>query len=108
MTTISQLKKKREKILKGMPDLRKILRSTISKYYLTCGYKKCRCHSGNKHGPFTYLSAKEKGKLKMYFVPKEITKEVKQQVLNYNKLWESICEVCRINREILWKERKKK
>lgn len=102
---IKKLEASRKKLIKKLPPLQKILRATISKYYLTCGYKKCRCHRGEKHGPFVYLSAKEKGKLRMYFVPKELIENVKVGVKNYNKVWEIICELCIINRKILYLKR---
>lgn len=103
MDKITKLTKQQKKIIKQMPDLKKILRTTVSKYYLTCGYKKCRCHSGEKkHGPFVYLSFTDKGKTKMYFTPKDIEKYVKEGVKNYNRLWKDIYKLCKINREILW------
>jgi len=106
MDKLARLKKKRQAIIKRMPRFNRILRTTISKYYLTCGYKKCRCHRGEKHGPFIYLSVTDKGKTKMYFTPKELVKQVKQGVKNYDKLWQDICELCKINRKILWLKRK--
>ena len=106
MDKITQLKRQRRKIIKQMPPFERILRTTISKYYLTCGYKKCRCHKGEKHGPFIYLSLTEKGKTKMYFTPEEIVQKVKEGVKNYHKLWENIYRLCQINREILWLKKK--
>jgi len=106
---LRRLKRRQTQIIEHTPSLREILRSTISRYYLTCGYKKCWCHQGKKkHGPYIYLSAKEKGKLRMRFVPKELIKEVKEGVRNYNKLWNNICEIARINKDILWLEKKGK
>lgn len=102
MNKIARLQKERRELIRHLPPLTRILRSTISKNYMTCGYKKCRCRRGEKHGPFVYLSAKEKGKLKMYFVPKELENEVKERVSNYNKLWDKLCKICQLNREILW------
>ena len=106
MDKITQLKRQRRKIIKQMPPFERILRTTISKYYLTCGYKKCRCHKGEKHGPFIYLSLTEKGKTKMYFTPEEIVQQVKEGVISYHKLWENIYKLCQINREILWLKKK--
>ena len=109
MNRINRLKREQKRLVKNTPSLRKILRTTISKYYLTCGYKKCWCHKGKKkHGPFIYLSYSEKGKTKMYFVPKELIKDVRKGVKNYNNLWEIIYKLCKINREILWLEKKKR
>ncbi len=102
MDKIERLEKKRQAIIKRLPKFDRILRTTISKYYLTCGYKKCRCHKGEKHGPFIYLSVTKKGKTKMYFTPKEIVGQVKEGVKNYRKLWQDIYQLCDLNRQILW------
>jgi hypothetical protein len=106
MDKLARLKKKRRAIIKRLPKFDRLLRTTISKYYLTCGYKKCRCHRGEKHGPFIYLSVTKKGKTKMYFTPQEIVKEVKEGVKNYDKLWRDICQLCELNRQILWLKKK--
>ena len=107
MNKLRALKEKRQQIINKSPSLKKILRSTISKYYLTCGYKKCWCHKGKKkHGPFIYLSHSEKGRTKMHFVPKELIKDVQEKVGNYKRLHEIIYKLCKINREILWLEKK--
>ncbi|MEW5693878.1 MAG: DUF6788 family protein [Candidatus Hydrogenedentota bacterium] len=108
MTKITELKAQRERFVKQLPPFKKILRSTISQYYLTCGYKRCICHKGEKHGPFIYLSAKEEGRLKMNFVPHSLVNEVKSQVKNYNKFWSILCKICQLNRKILWLEHSKK
>jgi len=42
----------------------------------------------------------------MYFIPKEIGKQVKKEVKNYRRLWQDICKLCEINREILWLNKK--
>lgn len=31
------------------------VRASYVKQFLTCGKKNCRCHRGDKHGPFHYL-----------------------------------------------------
>ena len=107
MNRIDKLKREQRKLIKSTPSLKKILRTTISEYYLTCGYKKCWCHQGKKkHGPFIYLSYSEEGKTKMHFVPKELIKDVQEKVGNYKRLHEIIYKLCKINREILWLEKK--
>jgi len=106
MDKITELMKQRKEIIKKLPPFDRILRTTVSKYYLTCGYKKCRCHKGEKHGSFIYLSVTEKGKTKMYFSPEEIVQQVKEGVKNYHRLWENIYKLCQINRQILWLKKK--
>jgi hypothetical protein len=108
MNKLQMLKIKRKKLIRKLPPLDKILRSTININYLTCGYKKCKCHQGQKHGPYMYLAYKEKNKTKSYFVPKKMEKVVRQQVNNYKKLINLIHQLCNLNREILWEEKKKK
>jgi hypothetical protein len=103
------LKNQQEKLLNSIPPLDKILRTTVSTYYLTCGKQNCYCHKGKrKHGPYYYLSAKEEGKMRMFLIPKELLKEARKGIKYYDRLWEDIYKLCKINRQLLWKKKRNK
>ena len=102
----NQLSSQKKKLIKSLPPLDKILRATISKYYLTCGKPACHCHKDKKkHGPYYYLSAKEESKTRMFLIPEGFLNEVKRGVSYYNQLWEIIYKLCKLNRQILWKKK---
>ncbi len=103
------VKNQQKKLLNSIPPLNKILRATVSTYYLTCGKQNCYCHKGKrKHGPYYYLSAKEEGKMRMFLIPGELLKEVRTGVKYYNQLREIIYSLCKTNRQILWKRKENK
>ena len=107
---ITKLLSERKKLVNQLPKMDEILRATISKNFLTCGTKGCHCHlkDGKKHGPYYYLSYIKDKKLKTFYIPKKLRKKVKINVKNYNKFWKLLCEICDINRQMLWKEEKNK
>ena len=45
--------------------------------YIRCGKKKCKCLSGELHGPYWYEYRSEKGKTKSRYVGKKLDKEQK-------------------------------
>lgn len=103
---LTSLLAEQQSLTTKLPKMDEILRATISKNFLTCGTKNCHCHikDGKKHGPYYYLSYIKDKKLKMFCIPKKLRAKVKLYVKNYNKLWELICKICDINRQILWKD----
>lgn len=67
---------------------------TIQKRFLTCGYRKCPCHTkkGKKHGPFYYLVYTEKpsNKTKTKYLNPKIVDNIKRRIKNYALLQEYI------------------
>lgn len=104
------LQNKQKVLIKEItPLLPKILRASISTYYLKCGKPNCYCRKGKlKHGPYQYLSAKEGNKVQGFLILDGILRQVYQGVGYYNLIWKMICDLCRVNRKILWKTNKNK
>ncbi len=103
-SALRSIENEKKKIIGSLtPLLDKVLRATLSEYYLTCGKKGCRCKRGQKHGPYLYLSSSEKGKVKMHKVPEGLEGETRKGVEAYNKVWEKLCRLCELNRELLWR-----
>lgn len=73
---------------------RKILRITsplaeasLVRYRIRCGKKGCSCQKGLGHGPYSYLSAKVKGKTRLKLIPvKRLTIALKQALSSRRKL----------------------
>jgi len=104
---LNSVEKEKETLIKSfLPSLNKVLRATVSEYYLTCGKAKCRCRKGKKHGPYLYLSSSKSGKVEMYKVPKELENEVKEGVKIYKEIRKKLWRLCELNREILWEKSK--
>lgn len=45
----------------------------------TCGYPKCRCHTGQKHGPYRYAYWYENGKLVSAYAGKVVEKQQEEE-----------------------------
>lgn len=99
----TKLKKKRQELTKSMPAWGEIIRGTVYGYYAPCGKAKCRCKEKKEyyHGPYYYLSFGDKGKTKMYLLHRNIKRKVEHGVKQYEKLWENLCEISKINLELL-------
>lgn len=105
--SLNSVEKEKKALIKSfLPALNKVLRATVSEYYLTCGKAKCRCRKGKKHGPYLYLSSRKDGKIKMYKVPKGLENEVKEGVRIYKEIRKKLWRLCELNREILWEKSK--
>ena len=82
------------------PDL---LRASFSERFTTCGKPNCVCVSGQKHGPFYYLTAN----LGVGQIRKSLLKTPAQQqavqrgVRAYQAHWERLEELSQINLELL-------
>jgi hypothetical protein len=104
--SLESIKEERRQLIKVLtPLLKKVLRATLSEYYLTCGKKNCKCKEGKKHGPYLYLSSSGDAKVKMHKVPKGLEDKVREGVTAYNEVWKKLCRLCEINRELLWNKK---
>jgi len=75
-----------EKLHKKLPKKTDLLiRGSLVTMVRVCGGKNCRCLRGYKHRSL-YLSQSSKGKLKMFYIPKEAEEAAKEGVLNYRKI----------------------
>ena len=76
---------------------------TVYGNYARCGKKKCRCKENDKyrHGPYYYLSFKDKGKTKMKLLHRDVKENAEDCVKQYKKLWKSLCQISEINLQLL-------
>lgn len=103
MKKIEELKRKRDELTKSMPPWKEIIRGTVCKYYLPCGKVGCRCRKKKEflHGPYYYFSFKDKGKTRMQLLPQNVREKASYCVKQYEKLWENLCEISKINLKLL-------
>jgi hypothetical protein len=66
-----------------------------------CGKPLCRCKKGKPHGPYWYLSTKEKGKTKMIYLPKEKVEALAPLAQRYKEYQASLTRLRRLNQEIV-------
>jgi hypothetical protein len=82
--------------------------SGLSAIYRRCGKSGCRCQDGYRHGPAWCLYYKEKDKIKILYIPPQYVDKVRVQAKAYRRYKEIGKEICRINRELLELEFKRK
>ena len=66
-----------------------------------CGKPNCRCKKGKPHGPYWYLSTKEKGKTRMIYLPKKEVAFFIPLVERYKEYQSSLTKLRRLNQEII-------
>ena len=55
------LRKRRRRLVRGLPPIEQILRGSLIETYKRCGRPNCHCVDGPGHGPKRYLSNQSTG-----------------------------------------------
>jgi hypothetical protein len=85
---IAAVEKRLIRIRSEITAIGSFLPGSITKQYNVCGNKNCKCKDSvnpKKHGPYFQLAFYKKGKHSTAFIPKEIAKDVKNEVQNYKR-----------------------
>ncbi|MGC9066709.1 MAG: DUF6788 family protein, partial [Candidatus Ratteibacteria bacterium] len=100
---IERLNKEKQKVIKELPPLDKLMRGTFIQCYLVCIRASCKCHKAKKyrHGPYYRVSYGKEGRMHHVYVPVKMKKEVMQWTENYGKLWEAIEKISELNIKLL-------
>lgn len=82
------------------PDL---LRASFVERYGECGKPNCRCHQGQKHGPFYYLTqCLAPGQIKKFLLKTpEQQQRARRGIRHFHALYEAMEELSQINSELL-------
>ena len=100
--TSANLRKRRRKLLGGLPPLERIMRGSLVERYKRCGRPGCHCANERGHGPKCYLSISVAGQRpQMDYVPNASHAEVSEHLANFHKGREVLNEICAINTELL-------
>lgn len=105
--SVLALRRRLEGLAKLIPAHAEFLRGTLIERYLTCGKPNCKCASGERHGPFLYLSVTLDSKHRAAIsVPAEKAGQVRRWIENYQDLKDRLEKISDINRELLRREKK--
>jgi hypothetical protein len=104
---IDQLCKMRGRLEHQLMRPRAMRVGSVVKQYMFCGKPSCACHRDpqKKHGPYYYLSYKEKGQSHYKYLGKATSAEV-ERARNYQVFQRGMAQLGRIHREVidlLWK-----
>ena len=99
---ISQLCKIRGRLEGQLMRPRPMRIGSVVKQYMFCGKASCACHrdSKKKHGPYYYLSYKEKGQSRYKYLGKATSPEV-ERARNYQVFQRGMAQLGKIHREII-------
>jgi hypothetical protein len=80
-----------------------VMRASYVESYGKCGKANCRCHQGEKHGPFFYLTqCLAAGHIKKFLLktPQQ-QQRAREGIDHFNQLYEALEELSQINSELL-------
>lgn len=100
--TVRQLKTRRRRLARGMPDLEAVLQGSLVAQGRRCGKQGCRCARGELHGPYVYLSlARGRAGARLVYVPAWLAEEVRRRVDVTDAAQAVLGEISAINLELL-------
>jgi hypothetical protein len=100
--TLRQLKARRHRLARGMPDLEAVLQGSVVSQRRRCGKEGCRCARGDLHGPYVYLSlGRGRGDTRLLYVPSSLADEVQRRVELTDAAEAALGEISAINLELL-------
>jgi hypothetical protein len=100
--TVRQLKARRRRLARGLPDLEAVLRGSVVSQGRRCGKQGCRCTRGELHGPYVYLSlGRGFGDTRLVYVPSSLADEVRRRVELTDAAEGALGEISAINLELL-------
>ncbi len=97
------LRQRKDLLLREMQVPPHLLRASFVERFGTCGKPACACHSGQKHGPFYYLTCcLGVGQVKKFLLKESGQRaQAKSGVAAYKLFWEQLEELSQINIELL-------
>jgi uncharacterized protein DUF6788 len=100
--TVRQLRARRRRLAKGLPDLEGLLRGSLVEQGRRCGKAGCRCTRGELHGPYVYLAVGRGPALsRLVYVPSFLTEQVRSRVELTVAAETTLEEISAINLELL-------
>jgi Family of unknown function (DUF6788) len=100
--SVRQLRARRRRLVKGLPDLEGLLRGSLVEQGRRCGKAGCRCSRGELHGPYVYLAVGRGPALsRLVYVPSSLVEQVRCRVELTAAAETALEEISAINLELL-------
>jgi hypothetical protein len=100
--TVRQLRARRRRLVRGLPDLEEWLRGSLLSQQRRCGKAGCRCARGELHGPYVYLSlGRESPGARLVYVPEAMAEAARRRVGLTEAAEAALAEISAINVELL-------
>ncbi len=98
---IVDLQKEKYRIEKSLLRPLPMVPYALIEHYGECGKKVCRCHGGQLHGPYWYLSQHRDGKTRNIYVPKEKAEKIQVLADRYKQYEGKLTQLRAIQKEIM-------
>jgi hypothetical protein len=99
--TERQLYALRRRLAVGVHDPQLTLRGALHQDMRRCSSERCRCRSGELHGPYTYLSVYGEGKSRTLYVPQAVATVAADHVEATRQGEALMLKISRVNLELL-------
>ncbi len=97
-----QLRARRRRLARGLPDLEELLRGSLMSQERRCGKQGCRCARGELHGPYVYLSLGRGTRApRLLYIPAALADTVRSRVGLAEEAEAALAEISAINVELL-------
>jgi len=96
--------RRRERLLRNLPDLHKILRGSLVERYRRCGRANCRCarRGDPGHGPaYSLMVTVGPGQTVQVYVPRAQKEQVERWIANFRIARQTLEEISTVNRGLL-------
>jgi len=98
--SLHQLRARRARLARALPDVEVALRGSLQKQTRRCGKEGCRCGTGEPHGPYVYLSVRTQGRSRVLYVPAELAERVRDRVEATGRIEKALEDISAINLEL--------
>ncbi len=95
-----ELIERRRELAAGIGDLEQVLFGSLAEQTRRCGKARCRCASGQPHGPYAFFSARG-GRRGMRYVPAALQASARAYLRRGSAVEDILAEISAINTELL-------
>lgn len=98
--TVRQLRARRARLARHLPDLQATLHGALQHQMRQCGEPGCRCAAGARHGPYLYLAVRIGSRRRLLYVPARAAATVERHVKTTGRIETALADISAINLEL--------
>jgi hypothetical protein len=100
--TIRQLRGRRRRLARSVPDIEGLISGSVVEQGRRCGKEGCRCATGQLHGPYTYVVLPRAGdRTRTVYVPAAAAEAVRRGAAVSASVRAALEQISAINIELL-------
>jgi hypothetical protein len=98
--TVPQLRARRRRLVRQLPDLQMTLYGTVQQQMRRCGEPGCRCATGAPHGPYRYFAVRVGRRTRLLYVPAAAAETIERHVARTGRIEAALADISAINLEL--------